>query len=176
MITVLRLGHRQKRDERLSTHVGLASRALGCQEIIYSGEEDRGIIESIDSVTARWGGPFKTSYEKNWKKAIANYKKKKFSVVHLTMYGMPLKKKIAKIRKSKKVLIIVGSEKVPSEVYQMTDYNISVTNQPHSELAALSIFLHELQKGRELERKFKKAKLSIVPQERGKKVIEKGKR
>ena len=37
MIVVLRLGHRLKRDERLSTHVGLASRALGADKIIYSG-------------------------------------------------------------------------------------------------------------------------------------------
>jgi tRNA (cytidine56-2'-O)-methyltransferase len=176
MITVLRLGHRQKRDERLSTHVGLASRALGASEIIYSGEEDSGIIESVRNVTERWGGPFSVRYEKNWKKVIENYKKKKFCVCHLTMYGLPIKKKIVKIRKSKKILVIVGSEKVPWEVYRLADYNISVANQPHSEVAALAIFLHELQKGKELEKKFRKAKLRIEPMDRGKKVIEKGKK
>jgi tRNA (cytidine56-2'-O)-methyltransferase len=173
MIAVLRLGHRQKRDERLSTHVGLAARALGASEVIYSGEEDSGIIESVKNVTERWGGSFAARYEKSWKKAIESCKKKKFCIVHLTMYGLPLKKKIVKIRKAKKILVIVGSEKVPSEIYRLADYNISITSQPHSEVAALAIFLHELQKGKELEKKFRKAKLVIVPQERGKKVVEK---
>jgi len=176
MITILRLGHRQKRDERLSTHVGLAARALGADGITYSGEEDSGLLESVRSVTERWGGPFSVSYEKNWKKALENAKRKKFCIVHLTMYGMPLKKRISKIRKIKKTIVVVGSEKVPHEVYQKADYNISVTSQPHSELAALAIFLHELQKGKELDAKFRNAKLSIVPQERGKMVVEKGRK
>ena len=173
MITVLRLGHRQKRDERLSTHIGLASRALGARNIIYSGEEDRGILESINNVTMQWGGIFSACYEKNWKNVILQAKKRKFCIVHLTMYGMPILKKISKIKKNKKILVIVGSEKVPPEVYKMADYNISVTNQPHSEVAALAIFLHELQKGKELGNNFKKAKLKIIPMESGKKVVEK---
>ncbi len=172
MITVLRLGHRQKRDERVSTHVGLVSRAMGVDEIIYSGEEDSGVIESVVSVKERWGGKFSVKYENNLGKVIEIHRKKKFCIVHLSMYGMPLKKKIAKIRKNKKLLVIVGSEKVPPEVYKMADFNISITNQPHSELAALAIFLHELQKGKELDKKFPKAQLKIVPQERGKKVVE----
>jgi tRNA (cytidine56-2'-O)-methyltransferase len=176
MIHVLRLGHRQKRDERLSTHVGLVSRALGASGITYSGEEDSGLLESIKSVRDRWGGKFEVGYEKSWKRAIDQAKKKKFCIVHLTMYGMPLKKKIGKIRKSRKILIIVGSEKVPYEVYKMADYNVSVTSQPHSEVAALAIFLHELQRGKELEKKFPKAKLQIIPQEKRKKVVEKGKK
>jgi tRNA (cytidine56-2'-O)-methyltransferase len=176
MISILRLGHRQKRDERVSTHVGLCSRALGASEITYCGEEDAGIIESVRNVTARWGGPFSAKYEQSWKKAITSYKKRKFCICHLTMYGMPLKKKIAKIRKSKNVLVVVGSEKVPHEVYQLADYNIAVSSQPHSEVAALAIFLHELQKGKELDKKFKKAIINIEPMEKGKKIIEKGKK
>ncbi len=173
MITILRLGHRQKRDERLSTHVGLAARALGANEVVYSGEKDSSLIESIKDVGKRWGGKFSVRYEKNWKKVIAAYKKRKFTVVHLSMYGIPARKNINKIGKSKKILVIVGSEKVPPEIYKMADFNISVTNQPHSEVAALAIFLHELQKGKELDKKFSKAKIRIVPQERGKKVVEK---
>ncbi|MBI4170885.1 MAG: tRNA (cytidine(56)-2'-O)-methyltransferase [Candidatus Aenigmarchaeota archaeon] len=173
MITVLRMGHRQKRDERLSTHVGLAARALGADEIIYSGEEDRGLIESVNAVAQRWGGKFSARYDGNWKGIIKKYKKKKFCIVHLTMYGISLKKKIGKIKKNKKILVIVGSEKVPPEVYQLADFNLAVTNQPHSEVAALAIFLHEYFKGKELDKKFPKAKIRIVPQGRGKKVLEK---
>lgn len=40
MIAVLRLGHRKKRDARVTTHVCLAARAFGASKIILSGEKD----------------------------------------------------------------------------------------------------------------------------------------
>ncbi len=165
MITVLRLGHRSERDKRVSTHCGLVARAFGAEKIVYSGERDEGLLKSVNSVAERWGGPFKAVYEKNWMKVIKNFKGLK---VHLTFYGLPIQKEIGKIRKAKNVLLIVGGEKVPSEVYHAADYNIGVTNQPHSEVAALSVFLHEYFKGKELEKRFKNAKLRIVPHARGK--------
>lgn len=173
MICVLRLGHRKMRDARLSTHCGLISRALGAKEIIYSGEHDEQLLKSINDVSARWGGSFGVSYEKNWKSAIGKFKKGKYKIAHLTMFGIPLQKKIKEIRKSKKLLVIVGSEKVPGEVYGMADYNIAIGNQPHSEAAALAIFIHEYFMGKELDSKFQKAKISIIPQERGKKAVKK---
>lgn len=172
MLSVLRLGHRLKRDERLSTHVGLVARAFGADEVIYTGDKDDGIIESLKKTTENWGGSFKVRYEENWKSVIKKYKKKRFEIVHLTMYGEPVKKMISKIRKEKNILVLVGSGKVPGQVYMISDYNIAVGNQPHSEVAALAIFLHEYYKGKELEKNFHKAKLRIVPQKRGKKVIE----
>jgi tRNA (cytidine56-2'-O)-methyltransferase len=59
---------------------------------------------------------------------------------------------------------------VPGEVYQLSDWNISVTNQPHSEVAALSILLDRFFEGRELKKEFKNARIKIVPQEKGKKI------
>ena len=86
------------------------------------------------------------------------------------MYGIPIQDKINGIRSCKQdLLIIVGSERVPSEVYLLPDWNISVTNQPHSEVAALSVFLDRLFKGMELKKEFKKPKIKIIPQEKGKK-------
>ncbi len=41
---------------------------------------------------------------------------------------------------------------------------IDFTNQPHSEVAALGVFLNSLK----IKTSFRKAKLKIVPQERGK--------
>ena len=173
MITVLRLSHRLHRDERLSTHVGLTARALGAGEVIFSGEKDDGLLESLKKVTENWGGPFRVRYEENWKSVIKAAKRKKIPTVHLTVYGKQLKEKISRIRKHKNLMVVVGSSKVPGQVYLLSDYNISVGTQPHSEVAALAIFLHEYFRGKELGRKFKKAKLTIVPQERGKKVIAK---
>ena len=88
--------------------------------------------------------------------------------VHLTVYGMPLQKRIGKIRKKKNIMLIVGGEKVPPDVYQMADMNIAVTNQPHSEVASLALFLHEYFRGRELDKRFPGANIRAVPQEKGK--------
>ena len=166
MITVLRLGHRKKRDARLSTHCGLAARALGADSIVYSGERDQQLSDSVKKVSKNWGGKFKTSYEKDWRKTIKNFHGTK---VHLTMYGLPIQDQIRKIRGKKDVLVIIGGEKVPGEVYRAVDYNLAVTNQPHSEVAALAIFLHEYFSGRELRKRFD-GRLKIVPQEFGKKI------
>jgi tRNA (cytidine56-2'-O)-methyltransferase len=168
-IWVLRLGHRRFRDQRLTTHVALTARALGCEGIILSGEKDDKIIENVEEVVENWGGPFEIKYQKDWRKVIKNWDGKK---IHLTMYGLPIQNKINEIKKIKEnLLIMVGSQRVPGEVYHISDFNISVTNQPHSEVASLSIFLSKLLEGKELNKKFKNQKLEIIPQERGKKII-----
>ena len=168
MITVLRLGHRAGRDPRISTHCALVARAFGAGRIIYSGEHDSDFERSVTSIVKNWGGPFEISYEKRWKWVIKSFMGKK---VHLTMYGIPLQKKIAAIRKYKNILVIVGGQKVPAEAYNMVDHNISITSQPHSEVAALAVFLHELQSGKQLSMRFRDAKLRVVPQEIGKKTV-----
>jgi tRNA (cytidine56-2'-O)-methyltransferase len=171
-VIVLRLSHRIERDKRLTTHVALASRALGADGIIISGERDEGVLKSITDVSKRWGGDFKVEYRKEWKNVLREYKKKGFELIHLTMYGLPYQDKISKIRKSKKnKLVIVGSEKVNPEVYQSADYNLSVTQQPHSEVAALALFMHDFFKGKELNKNFKKPKIKVIPQAIGKKTI-----
>ena len=173
MITVMRLGHRIERDKRLSTHVALSGRALGCDKMVYSGEKDARLEQSVRKVAENWGGDFEIVHERDWKHAISKFDGIK---VHLTMYGMPFERKISEIRKKTKrrnLLIIVGGEKVPHEVYQQADYNLQVTGQPHSEVAALALFMHEIFQGKELERKFKGAKMKVIPQERGKLVKKK---
>ena len=171
-VFVLRLGHRISRDHRISTHCGLVARAFGANGIVYSGERDGGLLESVRKVAKEWGGKFEVRYERDWKKFIKNWRGR---IVHLTVYGMPVQEKIREIERSKgNLLVIVGGEKVPPEVYELADWNISITNQPHSEIAALAIFLDRIWKGRELCRRFRNAKIRIDPSERGKKVIRKG--
>lgn len=170
MIKILRLGHRLGRDDRISTHCGLVARALGADEIIYTGELGKEMLESIKQISQRWGGGFSVSFEASHKKVIEKYKKKKFFVVHLSMYGLPIQDNIVKIRKKKNILVVVGGEKVPGEVYALADKNIAVTNQPHSEVGALAVFLHEYFQGKELGKRFNRPKIRIIPQERGKKV------
>jgi len=166
---VLRLGHRRGRDPRLTTHVALTARALGCDGIILSGEKDDSVMNSIKKIVEKWGGSFEIRYEGNWRKTIKNWKGR---IVHLTMYGLPIREKINEIKKCKEnLLVMVGSEKVPAEAYESSDWNISVTNQPHSEVAALAIFLDRLFRGKKLNKKFRNAGIKIIPQEKGKKTI-----
>jgi len=168
-ILVLRLGHRIKRDERVSAHCGLVARAFGADGIIYSGEKDDSLLKSIKKIVERWGNKFEVRYEKNWKKVIKDCDGK---IVHLTMYGLPVQEKIDEIKNYKEnLLIVIGGEKVPSEVYNLADWNIAITNQPHSEIAALAFFLDKLLEGKELKKEFK-GKLKIIPQEKGKKILE----
>ena len=172
MISILRLGHRVGRDDRISTHCGLVARALGASSIIYSGDHDDKMVAGINSVTQRFGGQFEVGYQANWRHALEDFKKRGFTIVHLTVYGMPLQKKLASIKKSRDILVVIGGEKVLPEVYQAADYNIAVTSQPHSEVASLAIFLNNFIGKKSLEQKFPGAKIRIIPQEKGKKVEE----
>lgn len=167
MIKVLRLGHRLWRDQRISSHCALVARALGARGFAYSGQKDSSLEDSIRRVSSQWGGPFSVEYVKDPKKLIKGFRGLK---IHLTVYGLPFQKHLARIRKNRNVLLIVGGEKVPSDVYQLSDLNLSVGSQPHSEIAALGIFLHEFS-GRKFKERFHKARLRVVPRERGKMVL-----
>lgn len=170
-ITVLRTGHRAQRDIRVTTHCGLVARAFGSTEFIICGEPATNTIKSIQKVATKWGGRFIARQGLAPIQEIKKWKNKTHGqVVHLTMYGTPLETHLHRLRKEKNVLIIVGAEKVPIQIYAHADYNISIGLQPHSEIAALAILLHEIHEGKELGKHFSKAKIKIIPQSRGKNV------
>jgi len=169
-VYVLRLGHRIDRDKRVSMHVFLTARALSASRVIYSGEKDGDLEKRIQAVVSRWGGPFEVTYEEDWRRLVENWKKKGV-VCHLTMYGIDVDDCLDKIPKDKNLLVVVGSQKVPGEVFQLADFNVAIGNQPHSEVAALAIFLDRLFEGKGLKKEFKDARIKVVPQERGKKVV-----
>src|SRR3989344_535284 len=130
-IEILRLGHRLPRDERISTHVALVARAFGASSIVYAGQHDLGLEESVVRICSNWGnntpnGPFSISYQKVFVSHIKKRKAEGFSVVHLTMYGLPLPPILGQIKEFKKILIIVGSEQVPADIYQLSDFNVSI--------------------------------------------------
>jgi tRNA (cytidine56-2'-O)-methyltransferase len=162
-ITVLRLGHRQDRDARISTHCGLVARAFGANEIIYAGEKDKKLIASIRSVSKQWGGKFRVRYLTKPNKFISKFRGLK---IHLTMYGIPFEKKLRTIKSKHNILIIIGCAKVPREIYELADLNLAVTNQPHSEVASLAVFLNSLNR----KSNFSKPKRKIIPCEKGKNV------
>ena len=167
-ITVLRLGHRKERDKRITTHCALVARAFGAKKIILSGEKDEGVIKSVEGVVKNWGSGFEIVYEKNWRKVLKKFKGFK---CHMTMYGIPTP--LRELKKQKNVLVVIGAEKVPGEVYKMVDANIAIGNQPHSEVAALAVFLIKVLGEKPLWAKRKKAKLKIIPQKHSKRVVKK---
>ncbi len=170
MITILRIGHRISRDKRITTHVALVARAFGADKI-FIDTDDKKIEETVCSTCNRFGGEFEIETGVNSKKIIRDWKG---IVVHLTMYGGRLDKSIKEIDKSKDLLVVVGAEKVPPWIYEISDFNVSVGNQPHSEVAALAIFLDRYNEGKWLGRKFD-GKIEILPCNRGKKVVSKEK-
>lgn len=164
MIEVLRLNHRIGRDPRISTHVALTARAFGVSKIYYSGDKDSKLEESINKLIKKFGGPFEIIHIKDEINLIKEKKNKNFKIVHLTVYGKDFRKYKAKL-KNKNILIIVGGEKVEPEFYNISNFNLSITNQPISEVSALGIFLYEIHGYKE---SFTNAKISIIGEERGK--------
>lgn len=169
-IIVLRLGHRPERDKRITSHVGLTSRAFGADGIWVAGLNDPGIVQTIKKVTSQWGfGNFEVQTGVQWRKSIQSWKKQKGEVIHLTMYGLHIDEVIEKIRASTNdKLVIVGGPKVPSEIYTLADYNVAIGHQPHSEVAALAVFLDRLFEGKALQIIPDDAKSIICPTPHGK--------
>ena len=168
MIAVLRVGHRIGRDKRITTHCALVARAFGANEI-FIDTKDENIKKVVNNITKKFGGKFKIETGINSKKLITGWEG---IIVHLTMYGEKLEKALNKIDLKKDVLIIIGSEKVPRFYYEVADYNISIGNQPHSEVAALAIVLDRINKGKWQTEKFN-GKVTIMPSKKGKNVVSK---
>ena len=169
-IEVLRLGHRPARDKRITTHVCLTARALGATAASIA-EEDVSIEKTVRSVAGRFGGDFQIRSGTGWKGPITAWKKAGGQVVHLTMYGLPLGEAAPAVRAAgKDTLIVVGAEKVPSDLYGLADWNIAVGSQPHSEVAALALLLDRLRGGAWEGDTFDGAALRVVPTARGKRV------
>ena len=88
------------------------------------------------------------------------------------MYGRLINQKIAEIKSlNQDILVVIGAEKVPKEVYFLSDYNIAIGNQPHSEIAALAIFLDRIFEGSQFDRKLTNESMRIIPNEKGKSVV-----
>jgi tRNA (cytidine56-2'-O)-methyltransferase len=177
-VVVLRWGHRPQRDTRLTTHVALTARALGALGMILSDIEDKKIKETVEEITNNWGGPFFFEMGTTWRKAVEKWKRSGGIVVHLTAYGENIETSdvLRRIKTlGKDVLVVVGSQKVPREFFseEVSNFNVAIGNQPHSECASVAVFLDRFWEGRALAKSFENAKVAIIPRKRGKKIVEK---
>ena len=170
IIEVARLGQRLVRDDRITTHAALVSRAFGARRI-YMSEASGKIKDAINGINHTWGGSFEVVLEDDMRGVIRRKKSDLYRIVHLSMYGQSLNQCIQDMYCMERILVVVGAGKVPREIYQMADYNISVGNQPHSEIAALAVLLDRIHQGRQLDSHMRGGTHRIVPCARGKKVI-----
>ena len=169
VIEVVRIGQRLVRDDRVTTHVALVSRGFGAERI-YMTEINPEIKDTIKKINNTWGGNFEVEFIEKWKVIVKKKKNDGFKIVHLSMYGESINDAQEKIRNEKDLLIVVGAEKVPREIYELADYNVGVGSQPHSEISALAILLDRIQKGEQFEKVFSDAKRKIIPTKKGKNV------
>jgi tRNA (cytidine56-2'-O)-methyltransferase len=141
--------------------------------------KDNKVKETVEKVMASWGGNFSFEMEKPWKRVVKEWKADNGVTVHLTAYGENIQTSdvMQRIRATgKDVMVIVGSQKVPAGFFSesTSDFNVAVGNQPHSECSSLAVFLDRFFEGKELaeDSVVDNAKRKIVPQVRGKKVVE----
>ncbi|MFX1282315.1 MAG: tRNA (cytidine(56)-2'-O)-methyltransferase [Promethearchaeota archaeon] len=177
MVTIFRIGHRINRDKRITTHLVLVARAFGADKTIIAGEEDKNLLNTINKVTLEWGGNFQLEMIPyiEWKAFIEQWKSENDKrIVHLTMYGENLStfersRDFSTMRKRlENLLIVVGGEKIPRKIFHYADWNIAISNQPHSEVSSLAVFLDHLNP-KALQIQFKKAHKQIIPSLEGKK-------
>ncbi len=168
-IRVLRMGHRFFRDSRVTTHVCLTARALGASGVVIADHRDKEVEATIRELVVRFGGNFQVETGKPWRQAVKDWRNAGGLVVHLTAYGLPLPKVIDGIRDAgRDVLVVVGSEKMPGEMFKLADWNVSVTSQPMSEVAALAVFLDWFHQHQEFDLEFPRARIRIAPSKDGK--------
>ncbi len=182
-VVVLRYGHRPGRDDRMTTHVGLTARALGADRVIFPDNAGQS-AETVRDITGRFGGPFAVELREDQKAIVRDFEG---VVVHLTMYGERVQDVEGEVREAvgldepevigeasppRDLLVVVGGEKVPWALYERADFNVGVTNQPHSEVAGLAVFLDRLFEGAELDREWENADRRVVPEATGKTVVD----
>jgi tRNA (cytidine56-2'-O)-methyltransferase len=171
MIKILKLDHRPKRDKRITTHCALVSRAFGAKYYYYTGIKDNNLEKSINKINEEWGNTLTIEYTNKPLEIINKHKKNNYFIIHLTMYGEKIIDKIKYIKKKNNILIIIGGPKVKSIYYQLADYNISITNQPQSEVGALTLILYFLNPNYLIYDKFDNAKKKIIPSKNKKNII-----
>jgi tRNA (cytidine56-2'-O)-methyltransferase len=159
-ISVLAIG---KSAYATSLDLCLTSRALGAAEITFIGKKDNRLVRQVNDLNKKWGGKFKVQFAKNYKdflKSTTKYKK-----IYLTRYGLPLQEKSYTIKTYTNIVLIVAlmDKNEINSIYKFSDFNISVSSQPHCAAAAIAIFLHEFYNGRELAMHFENAKYKLVP-------------
>jgi tRNA (cytidine56-2'-O)-methyltransferase len=140
---VVRIGQRVVRDDRVTTHVALVARAFGAERI-YMNEINPEIKDTLDKINDSWGGNFAIEFMDSWKHIVKMKKEDNYKIIHLTMYGENINDIQSKLRQEENLLVVVGAEKVPREIYEYADYNVAIGSQPiHFQMPKEGLFLQK---------------------------------
>ncbi len=156
MISVLVIG---KGSYENCKDLALTARAFGAQSITFTTRANKKLVSYIKRTNGRWGGKFEVCFDKDWRKAIE--RSRNYEKVYLTLGGIPINKIIYRIRTYKNVMLIVTLQNDERTFEGVADFNVSITNQPHSTISSVAVFLHMFYSGRELAIRFNNAKYKI---------------
>ncbi len=170
MISVVVVG---KPDYGLSVDLALAARAFGAQQIVFTSERSDRLVRHFKSVVSKWGGSFEVLFTKDWIGFVKE--KRNYKSVYLTQFGLPFSK-VSSIIKTYKNLVVIISTDGARGAAAHSDFNVSISTQPHVSISALAIFLHEFYSGRELAMHFENAKYRVVPAAHAMKLVRAGKK
>ncbi len=160
MLAVLAVGNNAYESNK---DLCMAARAFGASSVTIAGRRNSRLIRECKAISSKWGGNFEVDFTKDWKRFVA--KKKTYKVVYLTRFGVPINREIHNLKTYKNILLIVTLSESIKDVLKISDFNVSITAQPHSSSAAVAIFLHSFYEGRELAMHFENAKYRVVPSE-----------
>ena len=124
-------------------------------------------ISSVRSLGNAWGGSFSVVQKVSPLRIISEWKKDGGRVINLSMYGEDMRAPMSELYHvyytlGQPLLVVVGSSKVDGKVYQASDFNLAVTHSPHSEVAALAIFLEKLLGNRAWGRRKPESRIKIL--------------
>ena len=108
VIEVVRIGQRVVRDDRVTTHVALVSRAFGAEKIFMT-EVNPEIKDTLEKINKTWGGNFMVEFIDKWKSIIKKKKEENFRIVHLSMYGENINDVQEKLREEESGVYGVGA-------------------------------------------------------------------
>ena len=164
MIAILVIG---KPNCEYCMDMGLAARAFGASSIIFTTPKNSRVVRYFKGLSARWGGNFNVEFTNDWRKELDV--KKNYKVVYLTRFGVPIRSVESILRTYKNLVVVVSTTDNKSAI-RRADFNVSISTQPHTNISAISVFLHEFYSGRELALHFENARYKVVPAARGMRV------
>ena len=142
----------------------MAARAFGASSVAFVSKKNPKLVRYFRSINKKWGGTFSVEFTNSWKDYLKT--KKNYKIVYLTRYGVPINKIEYSLKTYKNILVIVTTTEAAKNLYDIADFNVSITTQPHAATSAVAIFLHHFFEGRELSLHFENAEFKVVPEER----------
>ncbi len=135
----------------------LSARAFGASGITFAAQrENKRIVGLNKRIMKRWGGEFKVGFSRSIAETFKD--RRNYKIVYLTQFGEPLNKVAHTLKAYRNLLVVVSSKESIKSIIDRADFKVSISRQPNSATAALSVFLHVFFEGRELAVHFKNQK------------------